>query len=266
MVQKNVSHAMSNEFFPCRALLPNTKGRDFFVGDIHGHFDKLAKALQEQEFSPTLDRLISVGDLIDRGENSDVALSWLKMPYFHAIRGNHEELFLSWCEKKRFQSSDLEEFEQDVYFKNGGAWVQEADQKVLDELEQLLIELPYLLAVPAPTGEIIGVIHAELPDGASWPGLMGEDWEGSLRESILWGRERMLGQIRLRRGDDPSGLFLPLDNHEILGFDAVVCGHIVVKEPTKLGNIVYLDTGGWRQKGYFSVLTSQQILSVAKGR
>jgi len=254
------------EFFPCRALLPNTKGRDFFVGDIHGHFDRLAEALQKELFNPSCDRLISVGDLVDRGETSDLALSWLKMPYFYAIRGNHEDLFLCWRDKKINKAPDLEEFEQDVYFKNGGRWVLSADEKTLNELEERFQELPYLLAVPTQSGEIIGVVHAELPDGASWPALMVENWDGALKEKTLWGRERMLGHLRLKKGDDPSTLFLPLDNHRIMGFDAVVCGHIVVKEPTRLGNIVYLDTGGWRQKGFFSVLESKHVLAMVKSQ
>ena len=45
----------------------NTAGRDFAVGDIHGHFTRLQSALDKAGFEPSVDRLFSVGDLIDRG-------------------------------------------------------------------------------------------------------------------------------------------------------------------------------------------------------
>ncbi|WP_183132684.1 metallophosphoesterase, partial [Pseudomonas amygdali] len=45
----------------------NTVGRDFAVGDIHGHFTRLQVALDVAGFNPAVDRLFSVGDLVDRG-------------------------------------------------------------------------------------------------------------------------------------------------------------------------------------------------------
>ncbi|MGB0713157.1 MAG: metallophosphoesterase, partial [Gammaproteobacteria bacterium] len=50
----------------------NEVGRDLIVGDIHGEFIALKDRLDELEFVPGRDRLFSVGDLIDRGPNSDV--------------------------------------------------------------------------------------------------------------------------------------------------------------------------------------------------
>ena len=52
----------------------------------------------------------------------------------------------------------------------------------------------------------------------------------------------------------------PLDNNSIPGLDAIVCGHVVVSEVRNLGNILYLDTGGWRQKGRFSVMRLTDVL------
>ena len=42
----------------------NDLGRDFAVGDIHGHFSRLQKKLDEIGFNQDVDRLFSVGDLI----------------------------------------------------------------------------------------------------------------------------------------------------------------------------------------------------------
>lgn len=45
-----------------RFVEKNTKGRDFFVTDIHGHFDLLVEKMREVGFSPANgDRLFSSG-------------------------------------------------------------------------------------------------------------------------------------------------------------------------------------------------------------
>jgi serine/threonine protein phosphatase 1 len=49
----------------------NEKGRDFVVGDIHGCFDLLSNNLKEIGFDESVDRLFSVGDLVDRGKQSE---------------------------------------------------------------------------------------------------------------------------------------------------------------------------------------------------
>ena len=72
----------------------NTVGRDFAVGDIHGCFTELQRGLEAIGFDPSTDRLFSVGDLVDRGPESHLALQWLHKPWFHAICGNHD--FMAW--------------------------------------------------------------------------------------------------------------------------------------------------------------------------
>src|SRR3546814_19392841 len=70
----------------------NETGRDFAVGDIHGHFSRLQALLDAVEFDPSKDRLFSVGDLVDRGPECEQALDWLARPWFHAVQGNHEDI------------------------------------------------------------------------------------------------------------------------------------------------------------------------------
>ncbi|WP_261986408.1 metallophosphoesterase, partial [Enterococcus faecium] len=60
---------------------PNSIGRDFAVGDIHGCFSRLNSALNTIEFDPSKDRLFSVGDLVDRGPECHLILEWLEMCY-----------------------------------------------------------------------------------------------------------------------------------------------------------------------------------------
>lgn len=47
----------------------NIHGRDFVVGDIHGHFTRLEAALQQVDFDRSVDRLFSVGDWSIAGRN-----------------------------------------------------------------------------------------------------------------------------------------------------------------------------------------------------
>jgi serine/threonine protein phosphatase 1 len=73
------------EYFPA-----NPTGRDFAVGDIHGHFSALVEGMRAIGFDASRDRLFSLGDMVDRGPESAQAMDWLKKPWFHAVRGNHE--------------------------------------------------------------------------------------------------------------------------------------------------------------------------------
>jgi len=45
----------------------NTEGQDFFVGDIHGMYNLLMSQLNLLGFDRNVDRLFSVGDIVDRG-------------------------------------------------------------------------------------------------------------------------------------------------------------------------------------------------------
>ena len=70
---------------------PAAGGRDWVVGDVHGCFRTLRRALLAIDFEDGKDRLFSVGDLIDRGPNSIEALEWLEDGRFSAVvMGNHE--------------------------------------------------------------------------------------------------------------------------------------------------------------------------------
>ena len=257
---------------PFKCLAPNLSGTDFFVGDVHGHFERLGHALEEAEFDPARDRLISVGDLIDRGPSSEMAAVWLEQPFFYAVRGNHEELYLRWRSLRNHRAAQAA-FEKKTYFKNGGRWVQEATETEHRRLESVLQDLPYFLAVPTPEGRTVGVVHAELPDGTSWPKLLQMQHDDELFQSMLWGQDRWRRgaaqwrpRPKRRFASRPSSLPPPAtfaDGHLIAGLDAVVCGHRRVPKGFCLGNLVYLDTAGWSSTGYFSVVSAAQALALA---
>lgn len=64
--------------------------RRFIIGDIHGNYEGLSKALDFVKFSDS-DILYSVGDFCDRGtENIKVLNTLMNIPNFKAVRGNHD--------------------------------------------------------------------------------------------------------------------------------------------------------------------------------
>ena len=58
-----------------KTFSPNDVGNDYICSDIHGHFSLLEAELSLISFDKNKDRLFCVGDLIDRGDESDLALT-----------------------------------------------------------------------------------------------------------------------------------------------------------------------------------------------
>lgn len=199
----------------------NQQGRDFFVGDIHGCFSLLQSKLDEISFNPRVDRVFSVGDLIDRGEESDKVIEWLNKPWFHAVRGNHEDMCINY-----FRSSP--ESRNSSYLINGGGWFIELPRNRQEKIVNYLSDLPYQITVETARGTV-GVIHAEVTDN---------DWDFTARNlsdsyaiqrKALWAREKIRGGV--------------WHDAHIRGIDYVVVGHTPLTQPRLLGNVFYIDTG-----------------------
>ena len=204
-----------------KKLKNNTVGKDYFVGDIHGCYEQLMEALVKIKFNPDVDRLISVGDLVDRGPDSVKCLNLLKEPWFHAVSGNHEDMMI-----KSFRR----EWPTHNYIQNGGKWFFHLPY---EEQEQLVLladtKMPLVIEVETDIGTI-GVIHANAPDDWQKYQQLNDDedfFDDALVEDTIWGRRRIYG--------NQSG--------RVKGIDYVVVGHTPVKDVTVLDNIVYIDTG-----------------------
>jgi serine/threonine protein phosphatase 1 len=73
----------------------------FVIGDIHGCLDMLKRLIDKIEWNPANDRLIFIGDYIDRGENSKGVIDFIlrlkkDSTLIQCLLGNHEQMFLDY--------------------------------------------------------------------------------------------------------------------------------------------------------------------------
>lgn len=211
----------------------NTVGRDFAVGDIHGHFTRLQAALDAAGFDPSIDRLFSVGDLVDRGPECRDVLDWLAKPWFHPVRGNHDDYVV------RFDTCDV-----DNWIYNGGSWFAGLAWDEQREFAAQFRELPIAIEVETPLG-LIGIVHADCPFPL-WEQLRQElEAPESAKRLKLVQNACMWSRSRIEQGDATV----------VAGVRAVVVGHTPLQSLGVLGNVIHIDTAGWRPgEGYFTLL------------
>lgn len=156
----------------CRRLPENRAGRDFVVGDLHGHRALLERALETLHFDPACDRVLSVGDLIDRGPDSLATLALIEEPWFHAVLGNHELMLLNYL---GFYASRVHA--RKSFASGGGQWIAEAEgrhRKKLRRLAERVAELPLALHVEGTLP--FNVTHGDLhPLGGTQQSLFAEE-------------------------------------------------------------------------------------------
>lgn len=201
----------------------NTLGRDFAVGDIHGMYSLLEKKLAAVHFNPQKDRLFSVGDLVNRGAESSRVMSFLAQPWFHAIKGNHEDIAIRSATDPNYR---------DLMLKIGGGWLMDKPQKEQAMIRQAFAALPLAIEVQTPAGKI-GLVHAECPL-ESWDDMIfllkaGKQGALHLEEKLCWSRRR----------------FKDRDETPIQGIHALVVGHNVVEGVQLMGNTYYIETGAF---------------------
>ncbi|WP_336220727.1 metallophosphoesterase [Citrobacter amalonaticus] len=195
-----------------------TDWRNIWVtGDLHGCHSLLQRKLQEVSFDTAQDLLLSVGDLIDRGKENLECLALLTLPWFRAVRGNHEQYLLGYL-----QSGD----DGDEWQRYGGHWFFElshAEQKSVLALLPLIDALPLVIEVQTANQTIV-ICHADYP-ASHYAFNKSVD-----EEVVLWSRERIEASQK--------GLC-----QEITGADRFIFGHTPVSAPQIFANQHYIDTG-----------------------
>lgn len=216
----------------------NTVGRDFVVGDIHGMYNTLLRALTVLNFDGDVDRLFSVGDLVDRGPDSKKCAELIYEHWFYAVRGNHEQMMIE-------ALVDGNDHMALSWRMNGGAWGffgtpdEQAELKILAED---LNRLPIVMVV-GEGDERFNIVHAEMlhreyDDAGSYRNIpitdqMIDDWcfsEGE-ENNLLWGRQLISG--------DP----IALRSHHAFNMSPTYVGHTPIRDPLVVQQHIYLDGG-----------------------
>lgn len=201
----------------------NSNGRDYICGDIHGCFDVVDEALENVGFDESIDRLFCVGDLVDRGPQSDHALKWLDYPWFYSVIGNHEDMCIQNYMKKDRRISLWHE-------QNGGAWFNALSEHEQKEFAWRFHDLPVIIQV----GEY-GILHAEPPlHMNNWNTIVQSRNMNHTADCLLWGRSRHNNTVK--RGNDRI-------SNKIDGIKILYVGHTPTSQAIQDGNICWIDTG-----------------------
>jgi len=282
-------------------LPSNRTGRDFVLGDLHGTTDLLRALMAHVAFNPDKDRLFSVGDLVDRGEDSPGGLALLLGPWFPAVKGNHEDMMLDYLLPRAQQKYPMESFDgtpdHAFLFKGGAAWF--GDYRMPAEVKERLDSLPFLIVV-GEGADRYHVVHADLvrilldPVGgsASLPG----DGGTAPTEQGLTGRMEVLfftdseidsglpwEESRYIPGFDNFGTVAdsltwdrslvhaitlqkrgnPVEglSLETPGLSPTYCGHTPLRKPLLAASHRFIDTGGYMRKSLDSGLSLAEALT-----
>ena len=193
----------------------NTLGRDFIFGDLHGCYDLLMSELDAIKFDKSIDRLFSVGDLIDRGSDSVKCLELLNEPWFFAVYGNHEQMMVD---------AIYYNTKKGLWMQNGGDWAIDVSIEKLDKLAKLILaKMPYSLIVETVNGNI-GICHAQ-PPSVRWSDTINPTLHDI--QYMIWGR---------------SWLNTSMD-YKVEGIYKTFHGHTPVDAPVVIGNSNFIDTG-----------------------
>ncbi len=117
--------------------------RTLVIGDIHGCLEEFEELLKKVQYNKVTDRLILVGDLIDRGPDSVGVVRKAREMDLECTMGNHEYKFLRWYKGTNHYSA------YDHY------------EKLSDEDVTYINNMPYFIRV----NENLAIVHAGAKPG-----------------------------------------------------------------------------------------------------
>lgn len=191
--------------------------RVLVCGDLHGCYTNLMSSLDKAGFDPVQDLLVSVGDLIDRGQESFECLDLINQPWFRAVRGNHEQMMLD-------AITGTGSFGH--WMSNGGGWWHSLDYEQDMRLKSLLpkvAELPLIIEVEKGRKKFV-ICHADYPHDEYEYGKPVDS------QQAIWSRERI-------------SLSIDGFSSSISGADLFIFGHTPALQPMRIKNQLYIDTG-----------------------
>lgn len=190
-------------------------GKTFIVGDVHGCLDMLKRLMGSIGWSPEADRLIFLGDFIDRGSQSRGVVEYVMeiaklSERVECLMGNHEQILLDFMDGK----------DTNTFFLNGGVATlnsyRSEQQKyggflIPDEHLAFFRSLKLLIEL-----EDYYVVHAGLRPGVAI--------ESQSTEDLLWIRDSFI-----------------FSNYAF--GKRVIFGHTPFAQPLVMENKIGLDTG-----------------------
>ncbi|MBF0279273.1 MAG: metallophosphoesterase [SAR324 cluster bacterium] len=185
--------------------------RVIFIGDVHGCFEELQTLLSKLNFIPGEDRLIFVGDLVNKGPFSLEVLELVFSLHAEVVIGNHERGFLQYLADGSYASAGFAELKRQL-------------GKRLEFWRDWLNQLPTFIE-----DENFLVVHA---------GLVPNQHPANTKASILTTIRTWDGEgINLNNSSDPPWYEL------YHGPKPVIFGHWAKKEIILRNNAIGLDTG-----------------------
>lgn len=282
-------------------ICANPDGRDFVLGDLHGTTDLLRALMEHVTFDPDKDRLFSVGDLIDRGEDSPGGLALLLEPWFHAVIGNHEDMMMDYLLPRARQKYPMESSDgkpgHAFLFNGGEKWF--GDYRISGEMKGRLESLPLLIVV-GEEADRFHVVHASLVrnllDPVGGTASLLEDAGTAPKGKRLSDRAEILfftdpdidaglpwEETRYIPGFDTFGTVVdsltwdrslvhainmqrrghPVEglSPEAPGLSPTYCGHTPLRKPLLVASHRFIDTGGYMRKSLESGLSLAEALT-----
>lgn len=183
---------------------------DYVIGDIHGEIEQLKTIIEKISYDPAADKLIFLGDYVDRGADSYQVYKYIRelndgKNIF--LRGNHEEMMID---------AVLNENKAELWYHNGGLKTERSfpNNKELEKAAHFFESLPYYHA----NQEYIFVHGGIQPD---------KSLEQQTEHDLVWIRQAFLAA----KGEDFK------ENR------TVVAGHTPVAEVRFEDNKILMDTG-----------------------
>jgi len=191
------------------------KEKIFIVGDVHGCLEMLERLMDKIKWRPDRDRLIFLGDYVDRGKDSRGVIEYVRQisgmsDLVDCLLGNHERILLDFVEGK----------DVTTFFLNGGTSTLNSYRVSQQQPGDSLIPENHLTFLRSLKTSVelddYYVVHAGLR-----PGVQLEDQK---QEDLLWIREPFI-----------------FSNHRFK--KKVIFGHTPFSQPLVMDNKIGLDTG-----------------------
>lgn len=195
----------------------------YIVGDLHGHYHAFIAKLISIGFDFKRDFVVAVGDLVDRGPNSDLCVDLLNESWFASVKGNHEVMTAESINNHHMNG---------MHKQHGGGWFYEISKTKQKEIAKKLGGLPLVIEITRK-GKKYGVVHADSCEDWNY-NIQLKEHKNLIEDHLLWSFDRI------------NSINQGIERAPIANIDHVFFGHSTVRKVTTHKNYTYTDTGHWK--------------------